>query len=103
MLGCTNLTKTNIMIMHKDLYLDYISFRGVGINDIVASSPASYVSYLNSVAKLINSDITPQTLRSEIDIRNIAKKLKGQRAANTISNYCAAMRQYIAMVDSKGL
>lgn len=90
------------MIMHKDLYLDYISCRGVGTNDIVASSPASYVSYLNSVAKLINSDITPQILRSEIDIRNIARKLKGRRAENTISNYCSAMRQYIAMVGSKG-
>ena len=91
------------MIMHRELYLDAIVGRGVGSNDIVASSPASYVSYLNSVSKLIDSDITPQILRSEIDITNIARKLKGKRAESTIRNYCSVMRQYVAMVGSKGL
>ena len=62
--------------MHNDLYLDYIFSRGVGSKDIAASSPASYVLYLNSVSKLLNSDITPQILRSEIDISNITRKLK---------------------------
>ena len=91
------------MIMHNDLYLDYIFSRGVGSKDIAASSPASYVLYLNSVSKLLNSHITPQILRSEIDISNIAGKLKCKRAESTIRNYCSVMRQYVAMVGSKGL
>ena len=91
------------MIKYEGLYLDFITRRGVGANDVVASSPASYISYLNSVAKLINSDISPEVLRSEIDVSNIASRLRGKRADNTIRNYCSAMRQYVAMVEANGL
>lgn len=91
------------MIQHKDLFLDFISRRGVGSKDVVASSPASYISYLNSVAKLIGSDIKPATLRTESDVRNIARSISGKRKENTVRNYCSAMRQYVAMVEAKGL
>lgn len=91
------------MILHEDLFLKFIESQGVGSNDVVASSPASYISYLNSVAKLIDSDITPANLRTEIDVKNIAHKIKGQRARSTIRNYCSAMRQYVAMVKSNAL
>ena len=91
------------MIMHEGLYLEFITRRGVGANDVVASSTDSYISYLNSVADLISSDITPELLRSEIDVSNIAGRLKGKRAEKTIRNYCSAMRQYVAMVEEKRL
>jgi len=91
------------MILHESLYLDFISSRGVGSKDVVASSPASYISYLNSVAKLIGEDIKPTILRTEIDVNNIARKISGKRKENTIRNYCSAMRQYVAMVETKGL
>ncbi len=91
------------MIHHESLFLGFIASRGVGINDIVASSPASYVSYLNSVSKLIGSDITPALLRTEDDVRNIARRISGDREEATIRNYCSAMRQYVAMVKAKGL
>jgi hypothetical protein len=90
-------------IFHQDLFLDFITRRGVGSRDVVASSPASYISYLNSVSKLIGSDITPIILRTEIDVCNIARSLNGKRKENTIRNYCSAMRQYIAMVDALDL
>jgi hypothetical protein len=91
------------VIANEDLFLDFLVHSGVGVNDVAASSPASYISYLNSVAKLIDSDITPMLLRSEDDVRNIAEKISGKREKNTIRNYCSAMRQYVAMVKAKGL
>ncbi len=91
------------MIAHKDLYVRFIISRGVGSNDKVASSPDSYVSYLNGVARLIESDITPHTLRSEADISNITERIKGKRSENTIRHYQTAMRQYVAMVEAQDL
>lgn len=91
------------MIKHELQYLEYIQACGVGSKDQVASSPASYVSYLRSVSELIKNDITPEVLRSEADICNIAAKLNGMRAPKTIKNYCSAMRQYIAFVQEKRL
>ncbi len=91
------------MIIYEDLYLDFISQRGVGSKDVVASSPASYVSYLRSVCQLIGADISPGTLRSEVDVRSIAKRIEGKKAEKTIRNYCSAMRLYVAMVEAKKL
>jgi hypothetical protein len=81
------------MIHHKGMYLDFISSRGVGSKDVVASSPASYVSYLNSVARLIGLDVSPAVLRTERDVQSIARRIGGKRAVTTIRNYCSAMRQ----------
>jgi hypothetical protein len=92
-----------VLIEHESLFLAYIANRGVGSKDVVASSPASYVSYLNSVVKLIGRDITPTILRSELDVRNIARSISGKRKENTIRNYCSAMRQYVEMVEDKAL
>ncbi|MBN8509626.1 MAG: hypothetical protein J0L57_13585 [Burkholderiales bacterium] len=91
------------MIHHKNVYLDFLSRQGVGSKDVVASSPASYVSYLNSVAKLTGMDVSPATLRTERDVQSIARRISGKRANNTIRNYCSAMRQYISMVEAEGL
>ena len=91
------------MIQHEDLYIDFIGQRGVGSKDRVASSPASYVSYLRSVSRLLGSDITPEVLRSELDVRGIARRLDGKKAPKTIRNYNSAMRQYVAMVEARRL
>lgn len=91
------------MIHHESKYLDFISQQGVGAKDIVASSPASYVSYLNSVSRLLDSDITPAILRTEGNVREIAKRIAGKRSESTIRNYCSAMRQYAAMVRANDL
>jgi hypothetical protein len=91
------------MIQHESRYLAYIRRQGVGRRDQVASSPASYVSYLNSVSCLLHDDISPVLLHSEEDIRRIATELQGQRAAATIRNYKSAMRQYVAMVNDEQL
>ncbi len=96
-------SKENMLIANEDLFLDFLVHSGVGAKDVVASSPASYISYLNSVAKLIGKDITPMLLRSEDDVRKIAKSIGNKRKENTIRNYCSAMRQYVAMVKAKGL
>ena len=91
------------MIQHEQRYLEFIREHGVGANDLVASSPESYVSYLRSVSKLLAQDITPLMLRSEQDINKIVNRISGQRAPKTIRNYCSAMRQYVAFVLEKGL
>lgn len=91
------------MIKYEKEYLKFIQDRGVGENDSVASSPDSYISYLRSVSRLLAQDITPSILRSEQDISNIANKLTGRRAPQTISNYCSAMRQYVDLVSEQKL
>lgn len=91
------------MIVHEDRYLDFIASQGVGDNDVVASSQASYVSYLKSVSELLGVDISPSLLSSEADVVDVAERLKGARADKTIGNYCSAMRQYVAMVQAERL
>ena len=87
------------MIQHEGQYLEYIQRQGVGANDKVASSPKSYVSYLNGVSLLIGADVSPALLHSEEDVERVANKLQGQREPGTIRNYTSAMRQYVAMVS----
>jgi hypothetical protein len=91
------------MIQHEPRYLEYIIRQGVGAKDQVASSPASYVSYLNSVSQLLAVDISPELLHSETDVERIIGQLQGERAPATIRNYASAMRQYVAMVLEAGL
>lgn len=91
------------MILHERDYFEYIQKQGVGDNDQVASSPKSYISYLNSVSRLIKKDITPNILRSEEHIKNILNQIRNERADNTIRNYGSAMRQYVNMVKAFNL
>jgi hypothetical protein len=88
------------MIRYLSQYYAWITARGVGSNDLVASSPDSYVSYLKIVSDLIGKDISPAVLSKEGDIENIARSIAGRRAPKTITNYKSAMRQYVAMVQS---
>lgn len=87
------------MIVYESFYSRWIQQQGVGNNDCVASSPRSYVSYLDSVSQLIGRDISPVVLQTEEDVLRIARKLEGKRADATVSNYKSAMRQYVAMVE----
>jgi hypothetical protein len=88
-------------IEHEARYREYIQERGVGSNDLAASSPDSYVSYLNSVSRLLGVTISPALLNCEEDVESIASKLLGNRADKTIGNYKSAMRQYVAMVRGR--
>lgn len=88
------------MIIHKSQYYAFITLRGVGSHDLVASSPDSYVSYLNIVSELVGKDISPAVLSSEADVEKLARSIAGQRAPKTINNYKSAMRQYVAMVQA---
>ena len=86
------------MIIQKDDYYRWIQDQGVGAKDKVASSPDSYVSYLNSVSELLEEDISPHNLSSEKDVLRIARQLRGRRADGTVQNYKSAMRYYVAMI-----
>jgi hypothetical protein len=88
------------MIRFKSQYYAWIESRGVGSNDLVASSPDSYISYLNSVSELIGDDISPSVLSTEQDLERIVLRIAGRRSPKTINNYKSAMRQYIAMVQA---
>jgi len=87
------------MIHYQKEYYNYIEVMGVGENDIVKSSPDSYISYLNSVSKIIGKNISPNLLKIEKDVTDIMSHLHGQRADKTIQNYCSAMRQYVNFVN----
>lgn len=89
------------MIENQREYHEWIQKHCVGENDKVASSPDSYVSYLNGVSALLGADISPRTLASEADVLNIARTLEGKRAPGTIRNYKSAMRRYVAMVGAR--
>ncbi len=97
-LGSKTLRVDLVMLRLKDEYYAWIESRGVGSNDLVASSPDSYVSYLNTVSALIGKDISPDILSTEEDVERIARSIEGRRAPKTITNYKSAMRQYVAMV-----
>jgi hypothetical protein len=88
------------MIVHRKQYYEWIQQQGVGLKDKIASSPDSYISYLNSVSELLLQDISPSILSTEDDVVGIALRLEGREAANTIRNYKSAMRQYVAMVQA---
>jgi len=88
------------MIKNEQKYLDWIEKNGVGENDYVASSTKSYISYLNTVSKLIDEDVSEKNLYDENCIVEIEKKLNGLRSKKSISNYKSALRQYVAMVQN---
>lgn len=88
------------MIKNEQKYLEWIEKEGVGENDHVASSTKSYISYLNTVSKLIGEDISKKNLYNENCIIEIVKKMKGLRSEKSISNYKSALRQYSNMVQN---
>jgi hypothetical protein len=88
------------MIKNEKKYLTWIENNGVGSNDKVASSTKSYISYLNSVSKLIREDISEKNLYDENCIDLISKKIIGMKSDKTISNYKSALRQYVKMVQN---
>lgn len=87
-------------IKFQQEYSRFIVDRGVGANDLVASSPDSYLSYLRSVSTHLSIDIDETTLCSEQDVQRLAAAIKGARAQSTILKYISAMRQYVAMIQS---
>lgn len=91
-----------IMIFHEQQYRECLAKVGVGRNDNIASSIESYVSYLRSVSKILNIDISPSTVADENDIQDIYQRLQKKRNEKTISNYRSAMRQYAKMVKDLG-
>ena len=92
------------MTEHEKEYLLWLeNHTRVGINDKIASSPKSYVSYLNSTSKLIKSAITPSNLSTEEQLRNIADALQGLAPTTSISKFKTAMSHYVNMVKANGL
>ena len=64
-----------MLIEHETRYRAFIQEHGVGDNDLAASSPESYVSYLRSVARLLGVPISPELLRCENDVESISRRL----------------------------
>ncbi len=87
------------MIINKSQYCQWLIDHGIGRNDRVASSPDSYISYLNSVSRLIGEDISPSLLSSKADVDTVAARIK-DKAVRTVQNYKTAMRRYVEMVQS---
>jgi hypothetical protein len=88
------------MIIHESSYRRWLAARGVGDRDRVASSPASYLSYLNKVSDLLGEDVSPTLVSSDSDVQGVLARLEGLRASKTITNYGSALRQYAAMVQA---
>ncbi len=88
------------MIKNEIKYIQWLEKNGVGKNDNIASSPKSYISYLNAVSKIIGEDISEKNLYSENCILEMEEKMKGARSPKSISNYKSAMRQYVRMVQN---
>jgi hypothetical protein len=88
------------MIKNEQEYTDWIISQGVGKKDIVASSIKSYISYLNSVSRIINEDISKENLFNENCISIIINKInKLGINIKSIPKYRTAMRQYVKMVN----
>ena len=91
------------MIKNEVRYLQWIERNGVGKKDSIASSPKSYISYLNTVSQIIEEDISEKNLYNENCILLMEEKMKGKRSAKSISNYKSALRQYVKMVQEQKL
>jgi len=89
------------MIKNGQKYLEWIEKKGVGQNDYVTSSTKSYISYLNTVSKLIGEDISEKNLYDENCVIEMAKRMRGMRSEKSISNYKSALRQYSKMVKNE--
>lgn len=89
------------MIINERKYLEFIERNGIGKNDLVASSTKSYISYLNTVSKLIGEDLSEKNLYDENCVNEIANRLKGLRSDKSISNYKSALRQYVEMIKNQ--
>jgi len=90
------------MIIEEEKYLEWIINNGVGKKDKIASSTKSYISYLNSVSKLINEDISRKILYNEESLEKIVNRiLRNGKNIASISKYKTAMRQYVGMVNNK--
>jgi hypothetical protein len=88
------------MMIHESSYRCWLAARCVGDHDRVASSPASYVSYLNSVSNLLGEDVSPTLVSNEAGVQDILARVDGLRSSKTIKNYGSALRQYAAMVQA---
>ena len=75
----SNLEQLSIILGNKlqneQEYTGYLHKAGVGENDKVASSIDSYISYLRSVSKILNMNISPATVVNEENIENIFQRL----------------------------
>lgn len=103
MITLANINENGEMILHKEKFQEFIIAKGVGRNDKVADSVKSYVSYLNSVSRHLNIEVTPNTIKTPENIQNICLKLSGKVSEKTINNYRSAMKHYIEMVESFNL
>ena len=88
------------MIVHESSYRIWLEVRGVGAGDRVASSPASYVSYLRVVSELLGEDLSPDNLADDADVLRILAQIRKLRSTKTIRNYGSSLRQYVAMVQA---
>jgi len=82
------------VIFFEKEYREFIQRQSLG-----ADTVDSYVSYLKSVSRIIDQDITPQLLRSERDVERIRAQIEDKRPAGSIANFRSAMRQYVAFVE----
>lgn len=89
------------MIDYEAQYLDWLKEQGVGDRDRVASSPASYCSYLRSAAGLAGIRISPVTVYDLESADRVAEAAVERRAPGTVRNYRCALRQYAAMVQAR--
>lgn len=83
------------MIAYKSEYRDFIIQQGVGKNDIVASSPDSYISYLRGASRLLDQDISPELIQNKEIINELIQVLDGQKAPSTLLKYKTALNQYL--------
>ena len=77
------------MIQFQEKYECFLREHGVGINDQVADSVKSYISYLTSVSRKLSIDIGPQLFSSNLDIEELSNQLTklGKVSGRIIRNY----------------
>ena len=89
------------MIEYENEYEKFIMLHGVGSNDIVASSPKSYIRYLQSVSTLLNQNISPKLIQNEESLDEIIHRIEGLRAKKTLLNYKTALNQYLKFCQQR--
>ncbi|MBL7906307.1 MAG: hypothetical protein JNL22_14895 [Bacteroidales bacterium] len=87
------------MIHFEEEFLAWITSKGVGKKDVVASSTVSYISYLNSVSTLLQEDISPTNVFDQKCIDRIMAKIGGKRSLSSEAHYRTVLNHYVKMVQ----
>lgn len=83
------------MLAQETAYTTYLAKRGIS-----GPSRLSYLSYLQRVSELLGRDSAKPLVRSQAEVKEIVRELKGKVEPKTLLNYRTALHHYAAFIKN---